>query len=124
MTEMQAAALLGALCALLAYWMGLFVGGVRHQALVERQLKRAADYHRAVDDLDRWCGHTSPHAKLIARHLKAVGEDSGYNAGTPVADEACCVSGLREQLKRLGHPADDRKTQGEAIQPTKGEGQK
>lgn len=121
MSEIYSAMLIGIVCTLLAYWLGLFIGRIRYLALVERQLQRAADYKRAVDDLDRWCSYTSPHAKLIARHLKAVGEDSGYNAGTPVADEACHVSGLREQLKRLDYPADERKTQGEAIQPTKGE---
>ncbi len=109
MNETHVAMLIGAIFAPLAYWIGLFVGRIRHHALVERQLKRAADYQRAVDDLDRWCGYTSPHAKLIARHLKAVGEDSGYNAGTPVADEACHVSGLREQLIRIDHPSDGKR---------------
>lgn len=101
MSEIQAAAFLGAVCVLLAYWLGLYVGRMRHFELVEKHLARATNYQRAVDDLDRWCGHSSLHARLIARHLKAIGEDAGYNAGTPVADEACHVSGLREQLKRL-----------------------
>lgn len=104
MSEIQATALIGTVCVLLAYWLGLYVGRVRHLAMVERHLKRASDYQRAVDDLERWCGYTSPHARLIARHLKAIGEDTGYNAGTPTADEACHVSGLREQLKRVDHP--------------------
>lgn len=104
MSELQAAVLLGA-GVLLAYCLGLYVGRLRHFELVEKHLTRATNYQRAVDDLDRWCGHASPHARLIARHLKAIGEDAGYNAGTPVADEACHVSGLREQLKRLDHPA-------------------
>lgn len=98
--------LIGTIFTLLSFWIGLFVGRIRHHALVERQLQRAADYQRAVDDLDRWCGYTSPHARLIARHLKAIGEDSGYNAGTPVAHEACRVSGLREQLNRLDNSGD------------------
>lgn len=104
MSEIQATALIGTVCVPLAYWLGLYVGRVRHLATVERHLKRASDYQRAVDDLERWCGYTSPHARLIARHLKAIGEDTGYNAGTPTADEACHVSGLREQLKRLDNP--------------------
>lgn len=107
MSETHVTMLIALISALIAYWSGLFVGRIRHHALVERQLQRAADYQRAVDDLDRWCGYTSAHARLIARHLKAVGEDSGYNAGTPVADEACHVSGLREQLNRLDHPPKD-----------------
>ena len=105
MSEIHAAALIGTVCVFLAYWLGLYVGRIRHLAFVDRHLMRATDYRRAVDDLDRWCGHISPHARLIARHLKAIGEGTGYNAGTPVADEACHVSGLREQLKRLDHPA-------------------
>ena len=104
MSELQTAALLGA-GVLLAYCLGLYVGRLRHLALVEKHLDRATNYQRAVDDLDRWCGHASPHARLIARHLKAIGEGAGYNAGTPVADEACHVSGLREQLRRLDGPA-------------------
>ena len=104
MSEIHAYALVGTLCALLAYRIGLFIGRIRHHSQVKRQLQRAADYQRAVDDLDRWCGHTSPHAKLIARHLKAVGEDMGRNSGSPAADEACDVSGLRVQLTRLDYP--------------------
>ena len=103
MSELQAVVLLGA-GVLLAYCLGLYVGRLRHFELVEKHLTRATNYQRAVDDLDRWCGHTSPHARLIARHLKAIGEGTGYNAGTPVADEACHVSGLREQLRRMDYP--------------------
>lgn len=58
-------------------------------------------YRLAVDDLDRWCGHSSPHARLIAAHLRAVGEGHELNAGTPHAQEPCVVSGLRDQLARL-----------------------
>ena len=104
MNETHAVMLIGAIFTLLAYWIGLLIGRIRHYTLVERQLKRAADYQRAVDDLDRWCGYTSPHAKLIARHLKAVGEDLWRNSGSPAADEACDVSGLRVQLTRLDYP--------------------
>lgn len=109
MSETHLTMLIGTIWALIAYWTGLFVGRVQHHAVVERQLQRAADYKRAVDDLDRWCGYTSPHARLIARHLKAIGEGSGYNTGTPAADEACDVSGLREQLNRLDHPGDSKR---------------
>ena len=109
MSEIQAFGLVGMAFTLLSYWVGLFVGRVRHHAMVERHLKRASDYQRAVDDLERWCGYTSPHARLIARHLKAIGEGRGYNAGTPTADEACHVSGLREQLRRLDRPSGMRK---------------
>ena len=58
-------------------------------------------YRWAVEDLDRWCGHMSPHAKLIATHLKAKGEGYSVNAGTPTGMEACTVDGLRTQLERL-----------------------
>ena len=115
MSEIHSYALIGTLCALLAYWIGLFIGRIRYHSQVERQLQRAADYQRAVDDLDRWCGYTSPHARIIARHLKAVGEGLGRNAGTPVADEACEVSGLRVQLTRLDYLREM------PTQPPKGE---
>ena len=65
-------------------------------------LNRIADrLAHAVDDLDRWCGHSSPHARLIAKHLTAHGLGYNINAGTPHADEACTIAGLREQLRRL-----------------------
>lgn len=86
-----------ALTASLAYDLGKQQGQVNCAPNVERAYR----YQRAVDDLDRWCGHTSPHAELIARHLKARGERAACNAGTPHADEACTVSGVREQLRRL-----------------------
>lgn len=114
MSELQAFGLVGTAFTLLSYWVGLFVGRVRHLAMVERHLKRASDYQRAVDDLERWCGYTSPHARLIARHLKAIGEGHGYNAGTPIADEACHVSGLREQLRRLDDPASSVRSRDDA----------
>jgi len=63
-------------------------------------------YRKALDDLDRWCGYSSPHARLIAAHLVAEGEGLNLNAGTPIADEPCTISGLREQLWRLDHQRD------------------
>lgn len=114
MSELQTATLIGTGCVLLAYWLGLYVGRLRHLALVEKHLGRATNYQRAVDDLDRWCGYASPHARLIARHLKAHGEDTGYNAGTPLADEACNVAGLREQLRRLDDPASSVRSRDDA----------
>ena len=64
-------------------------------------MEKGTRYAYAVDDLDKWCGHSSPHARLIARHLYAYGEGGVVNAGTPHEDEACTISGLREQLRRL-----------------------
>jgi len=65
------------------------------------EVERAYRYRDAVDSLDRWCGHESPQARLIARHLLAVGEGMAMNAGTPCGDEPCTISGLREQLRRV-----------------------
>lgn len=62
MSELQAVVLLVA-GVLLAYFLGLYVGRVRHFELVEKHLTRATNYQRAVNDLDKWCGHTSPHAR-------------------------------------------------------------
>ena len=83
------------------YWMGREIGKHQQQALWRDHMEKCNRYVYAVDDLDKWCGHQSPHARLIARHLRAIGEGLGLNAGTPVGDEACQVGGLREQLKRL-----------------------
>jgi len=66
-----------------------------------REEARANRYFHAVDDLDRWCGHEFTQARIIASHVKAVGEGEALNAGTPVADEPCTISGLRDQLRRL-----------------------
>lgn len=84
-----------------AYAIGLLRGKYKQQKLWQDHMDTANRYIFAVDDLDRWCSHTSKHAKLIARHLKAQGKGEGCNSGTPVGDEACTVHGLREQLKRI-----------------------
>lgn len=86
---------------LLGYWLGCFVGAMRQRALWQDHMEKCNRYVDAVDGLDRWCGHGSPHARLIARHLSAIGEGKLLNAGTPCENEACTISGLREQLKRL-----------------------
>ena len=64
-------------------------------------IERADRYRNAVDLLDKWCGHESPQARLIAGHLLAVGEGMPMNAGTPCGDEPCSIPGLREQLRRM-----------------------
>lgn len=80
------------------YWLGREIGKHQQQALWRDHMEKCNRYAHAVDDLDKWCGHQSPHARLIARHLRAKGEGLGLNAGTPVGDEACQIGGLREQL--------------------------
>jgi len=89
--------LFAALAACVAYDLGKRMGHKDSMPEVDRCYR----YRRAVDDLDRWCGHESPQARLIAAHLRAVGEGHSLNAGTPMADEPCTVNGLRDQLRRL-----------------------
>lgn len=84
-----------------AYGIGTIRGEIKRQDLWRDHMEKSSRCIRAVDDLDRWCGHTSPHARLIARHIDAIGEGKGCNAGTPHDDEPCTVDGLREQLRRL-----------------------
>ena len=84
-----------------AYWLGREIGKHQQRELWRDHMEKCNRYVYAVDDLDKWCGHQSPHARLIARHMRAKGEGLGLNAGTPVDDEACQIGGLREQLKRL-----------------------
>lgn len=76
-------------------------GRVRGRASMQRHADRAERYLRCVDDVDRWCGHDSIHARVIAAHVKAHGEGANINAGTPHLYEACTVPGLRDQLKRI-----------------------
>ncbi|MFY9460423.1 MAG: hypothetical protein WAP57_11810 [Aquabacterium commune] len=83
------------------YWLGREIGKHQQQDLWRDHMEKCDRYARAVDDLDKWCSHQSPHARLIARHLHATGEGLSLNAGTPSGDEACQIGGLREQLKRL-----------------------
>ena len=87
------------------YFAGNLRGEIKQQDLWSNHMEKCSRYIQAVDDLDKWCGHCSPHARLIARHLKAQGEGEGCNSGTPVGDEPCTISGLREQLKRLSQEA-------------------
>lgn len=51
MSEIQATALIGTVCVLLAYWLGLYVGRVRHLAMVERPVN--AKLLRALKELIR-----------------------------------------------------------------------
>lgn len=60
-------------------------------------------YQIAVDEIDKWCGHESAEARLIAAFISASGEGRGMNAGTPRENEVCDISGTRDQLRRLKH---------------------
>lgn len=83
-------------------WMAFAIGRSMGKDSRNPQIEMLWRYQHAVDDLDRWCGHTSPHARLIARHLKTIGEgEEGLNAGTPCDVEPCTIDGLRQQLKKL-----------------------
>jgi hypothetical protein len=83
-------------------WLAFVIGRCKGRDSLGHQLERLWRYQHAVDDLDRWCGHMSPHARLIARHLSTIGEGKeGLNAGTPVDVEPCTIDGLRQQLKKL-----------------------
>lgn len=62
---------------------------------------RIRRYRAAVDEVDKWCGHESAEARLIAQFIWKSGEGFGANAGTPVADEFCSISGTRDQLSRM-----------------------
>lgn len=98
MNEIIALCVFSLMAVVAAYWCGRADGYWRRAAQERARLDR---YRCAVDDLDRWCGHEFPHARLIAAHLHAVGEGHWLNAGTPAGDEPCTVSGLREQLRQL-----------------------
>ena len=63
--------------------------------------ERIRRYRSAVEALDKWCGHESEEARLIAAFIGASGEGRGMNAGTPAKDEVCDISGTREQLRRM-----------------------
>lgn len=91
-----------ALFAVFCGWLAFTIGYCKGRDSLEPELNRLWRYAHAVDDLDRWCGHTSPHALLIARHLRTIGEGAeGLNAGTPRDAEPCTIDGLRAQLKKL-----------------------
>lgn len=85
----------------IVYAIGVAIGRAEQRRLWQAHMDLGNRYRWAVDDLDRWCGHMSPHAKLIAAHLTAHGEGFNINAGTPIGMEPCTVDGLRTQLERL-----------------------
>lgn len=62
---------------------------------------RANRYYLAIDDLDRWCRYDLPETEVIAKYLISKGEGLSCNAGTPVDKEACTISGLREQIRKM-----------------------
>ena len=62
----------------------------------------AARYRLACRDVMTWCCEDElKAARMTARQIMACGEGDGLNAGTPVGDEACQISGLREQLRSM-----------------------
>lgn len=72
---------------------------------LKRRLKDADEslsrYRQAVDDVDKWCGHEFPEARILAGHIDAEGEGKPMNAGSPALFEVCDINGTREQLRRL-----------------------
>lgn len=81
--------------------MAYYIGKRQGHLDCAPEIERSDRYRDAVYDLNKWCGHESPHARLISEHILAVGEGLAMNAGTPCGDEPCTISGLREQLRRL-----------------------
>jgi hypothetical protein len=83
------------------YWIGIAQG--KGKALQDHtpELERGQRYIQAVCDFKLWCSSVHPMCRQISTHLIAVGEGESLNAGTPAADEACTVQGLRQQLSWL-----------------------
>lgn len=103
----------------IAVGMFLFVVVVWDAVIYERREKalkklqeELARRDLALDQLQHWCSQF-PHARIIYNHLHAQRTDQPLNAGTPVGEEACVVSGLRQQLLRLDQQDYQR---GETIQ--------
>lgn len=67
----------------------------------KHQENRANRYYFAIDSLDKWCRYDLPETEVIVKHLIAEGEGLSMNAGTPDGNEACTISGLREQIRRM-----------------------
>lgn len=65
------------------------------------QEDRANRYLFAIDSLDKWCRYDLPEIEVICKYLIAKGEGLPMNAGTPIGNEACTISGLREQIRRM-----------------------
>ena len=72
---------------------------MKHQERLDSE--RIRRYRMAVDLVDKWCGHESAEALLVAKYIDAVGEGRGMNGGTPNKLEVCDIQGTREQLRRL-----------------------
>lgn len=79
-------------CALGGYLIGIFIGTKR----AFKAEDRADRYLFAVLDVDRWCGQPFPAARIIARHLKAIGEGLPLNAGA--SGSRACLSGWSRLL--------------------------
>lgn len=82
------------------YLVGVYLGKKKACDIYESDLDRGSRYIRAVSDFDLWCSYLHPSVKLISSHLRAVGEGTSLNSGTPVESEPCTVNGLRDQLTR------------------------
>lgn len=100
MTETAIAILLIVIVGGGIYMLGTVIGSHRQDLQWAQIAERGNRYRHAVQDLIQWC-QQSPHARLIATHLSAIGEGLEINTGTPVGVEACDVMGLRQQLQQL-----------------------
>lgn len=90
--------------AILVLFMCVLVLSIRLKEYTDKfhyQLDRANRYYFAVDNLDKWCRYDLPEVEVIVKHLIAEGEGLSMNAGTPAGNEACIISGLREQIRRM-----------------------
>lgn len=81
--------------------VGAYIGYNNGRKSLYAYVDKATRYAAGVAQFQHWCSHMSPAYRLIAEHLRAVGEGEPLNAGSPAADEPCTVDGMREQLKRL-----------------------
>jgi hypothetical protein len=57
-------------------------------------------YRQAMQQYQQWLCEF-PMIVHALKSLEAEAEGAGLNAGTPVADEFCTISGTREQLRKL-----------------------
>jgi len=89
---------------ILVLFMSVLVLAIRLKEYIDKfhyQLDRADRYYFAIEDLDKWCRYDLPEVEVIVNHLIAEGEGLSMNTGTPVGNEACTISGLREQIRKM-----------------------
>jgi hypothetical protein len=87
--------ILGSVFVCLAFFAGKLIGQLKQQDLWQEHMDKTNKYVHAIEDIQKWCGDSSPHARAIVKHITLTVEEK-----TPLI-AASDVLILRDELLKL-----------------------